>query len=299
MVWVHFVPDDGPWTEVWAFDALPAAMFTVLVGVSAAAGPARRLPQVLGRVASLCAVGLPFWIWIWDNDILVPIACMSVAVACGRGRASLTWALIGAMVAAVPVTTELWGDYAWTEVHGDGTHEANHSLGWHTLRYFALHGAYPLLPWTALPLLGLRFAAARFDRASLRRWLALGALAAVAGLALDRFGDAAATGLPVHLDVTWQPTSVPFLMLWGGASTAALASLYLLDFRHRLFAAVGRWSLQHYLLHIALVYWPMTRWWPREDWSWATGAVAALGYAAFAWIWARAATPHTSSPPRR
>ena len=301
MVWVHFVPDDGPWTEVWAFEALPAVMFTMLVGVSAAAGPPHGARRLLGRVGLLCCVGVPFWLWVWDNDILLPIACMSVLVAACRGRRARTWCGWVAICCAAPVATELWGDYAWSEVLADGTHEANHSLGWHTLRYFFLHGAYSLLPWAAFPLLGLRFAAARGHRAALFRWLATGVLAAIAGLVLDHFGDAGDVGLGVHLDVTWQPTTLPFVMLWGGAASASLASLYLLGFRHAVFGVIGRWSLQHYLAHLVLVFWPMTFWWPEEDWPWAVGASAALCYAAAALALAAAADkpkPARSGPER-
>ena len=202
MVWVHFVPDEGPWTSVWGLDALPAALFTMLVGVSAAVGPAKSGQQLLRRVAALCCIGLPFWVWVWSNDILLPIACMSVAAAWCRAHPARTWCALALLCLAVPCATELWGGHAWTDIREDGTHEANHSPGWHTLRYFLLDGAYPLLPWAAFPLLGLRFAAARGDRPRLRRWLFGGLLAAAVGLLLDRFGDAAAGGFAVHLDVT-------------------------------------------------------------------------------------------------
>jgi len=210
---------------------------------------------------------------------------MSVAAAWCRDHPARTWCALALLCLAVPCATELWGGHAWTDIREDGTHEANHSPGWHTLRYFLLDGAYPLLPWAAFPLLGLRFASARGDRPRLRRWLFGGLLAAAVGLLLDRFGDAAAGGFAVHLDVTWQPTSLPFLLLWGGLASASLASLYLLGVRAAAVAAVGRRSLQHYLAHLVLVFWPMTYRWPEEDWSWGTGAGVALGYAAFALIW--------------
>ena len=287
MVWVHFVPDDGPWTSVWGLDALPAALFTMLVGVSAAVGPAQSARQLLGRVSTLCCIGLPLWVWVWSNDILLPIACMSVVVAWCRDRPARTWCALALICLAAPFATALWGGYAWTDIREDGTHEANHSLGWHTLRYFVLDGAYPLLPWTALPLLGLRFAEARGDRARLGRWLLGGALAAAVGLSLDRFGDAEGEGLAVLLDVTWQPTSLPFLLLWGGLASVSLASLYLLRVRVAAVAALGQRSLQHYLAHLVLVFWPMTYRWPEEDWSWGTGAGVALGYAALALTWTK------------
>jgi len=281
MVWVHFVPDDGPWTEVWAFDALPAAMFTLLVGVSVAAG-SRSWRKTWRRTATLIGVGLPFWILVWDNDILIPIACMLPVVTWLRSRAAATWVVLAGLLLAVPLTTWWWGDYAWTEVRDDGTHEANHTFGWHTARYFLLHGAYPLLPWLAFPLLGLRFAAARGSRRALAGWLFGGCVAMAVALACDRSGDAAAGGVAAMLDVTWQPTSVPFVWLWGGAACAVVALGYLLAVRWSVLARVGRWSLQHYLAHLVLVYWPLTRWWPDEDWSWGVGAAAACGYFAVA-----------------
>ena len=82
------------------------------------------------------------------------------------------------------------------------------------VHYFTLHGAYPLLPWVTMPLLGLRFAAARASRRALWRWLWVGVSAVVVGLCADRYGDAYQGGLRAHLDVTWQPTSLPFLLLW-------------------------------------------------------------------------------------
>jgi uncharacterized membrane protein YeiB len=278
MVWVHFVPDQGPWTAVWAWDALPAVMFMMLVGVSAAARGARPTMSVLRRAASLALVGLVFWTWVWSNDILLPIACSLPVVAALRARPAATWCAIFGLAFAAPVAAALWGDYAWSEIRADGTHEANHALGWHTLRYFGLHGAYPLLPWLAFSLLGLRFAAARGCRRALLGWLLGGAAAAASGLAADRFGDAGSEGVAVHFDVTWQPTSLPFLLLWGGAASVTLSLVYLVGLRSRLLAEVGRWSLHHYLAHLTLVFWPMTRWWPDESWPFGVGVGAAAGY---------------------
>ena len=62
----------------------------------------------------------------------------------------------------------------------------------------------------------------------------------------------------------------------------ALATVYLLRPRVRVLAHVGRWSLQHYLAHLVLVYWPLTIQWPEEDWSWSVGAGVAAGYSAVA-----------------
>ena len=61
-----------------------------------------------------------------------------------------------------------------------------------------------------------------------------------------------------------------------------LAVLYLASLQSQRLASVGRWSLQHYLAHIALVFWPMTWLWSGEEWPWLVGVAAALGYAVFA-----------------
>ncbi|MCK5940934.1 MAG: hypothetical protein KAI24_03100, partial [Planctomycetes bacterium] len=219
----------------------------------------------------------------------IPIACMLPIVHVLRARPRATWTVVAVALALVPLTTWWWGGFAWREVRGDGTHEANHSVGWHTLRYFVLHGAYPLLPWVVLPLLGLRFARARSQRRQLLGWLLTGLVCVGAALLVDaRWGDAYAGGVSAMLDVTWQPTSVPFVMLWGGASMAALATVYLLDVRWRVLAVVGRWSLPHYLVHLVVVYSSMRIWWPAEDWSWGVGAGVAVGYIATACLLATA-----------
>ncbi|MFT4843231.1 MAG: hypothetical protein ACI8UD_003022 [Planctomycetota bacterium] len=300
MVWVHFVP--GPsdraegllplihWASVAALDGLPAALFLILMGASWSVSEGRICAYVIRRAVALSILGLAFWHWVWPNDILVPIAVMMplLAIVHGMGRRAVVVATL-LLLACVPPATALWGDYAWTDVRGDGTHEANHHVGWFTVRYFLINGAYPLLPWMALPLVGALLAPMRTNAAALTRVMLVAVGCATIALVVDQFwGDAYAGGIYAHFDVTWQPTSLPFVALWGGAATFVIAALWRWSLASALpaalqpIAAVGRVSLSHYLLHTVLVYGAMRASWPAEDWPLRFGLAAAVGYALFA-----------------
>jgi uncharacterized membrane protein len=211
-----------------------------------------------------------------------------LAIVHGMGRRAVVVATL-LLLACVPPATALWGDYAWTDVRGDGTHEANHHVGWFTVRYFLINGAYPLLPWMALPLVGALLAPMRTNAAALTRVMLVAVGCATIALVVDQFwGDAYAGGIYAHFDVTWQPTSLPFVALWGGAATFVIAALWRWSLASALpaalqpIAAVGRVSLSHYLLHTVLVYGAMRASWPAEDWPLRFGLAAAVGYALFA-----------------
>lgn len=296
MVWVHFVPEPSEgtggalaalqWASVAWLDGFPAALFLVLIGATATVGDGRANPGVWRRAVALAVVGVVFWGLVWPNDILLPIALMLPLVALLQrlGPTAITVTVV-VLLLLVPVATWLWGHYAWSDVREDGTHLANHAVGWFTVRYFLIDGAYPLLPWLVMPLLGLLLARARHVQSALRVTVGGGlACAAVALVVSQLWGDEYAGGLAAHLDVTWQPTSLPFVLLWGGAAVAFLAAVMLWWPRGASLsqlaavAAVGRVSLTHYLLHLVVVYAVMRIWWPQEDWSTAVGVSVAVGY---------------------
>lgn len=302
MLWVHFVPGPDASASGWLstlhaasvewLDGLPAVWFVFLVGVTASVRDGSDAGRVLRRAIGLALLGFVFWRWSWPNDILVPIAAMTVLLvfvdAAGR---RMRWSLFALLLVSVPVTTALWGEYAWTDVREDGTHEANHGWGWFTVRYFLLDGAYPLVPWLAFPLLGTLLAPLRGNARVLRGVMVVAALCIGVAVAVDRgWGDAYRGGVHAHLDITWQPTSLPFVLLWGGAAVLLQALLWLRALRGPLpvwcgpLQAVGRHSLSHYLVHTAGLYAAMRVWWPDEDWSSSVGIAAAVGYAAFAMI---------------
>jgi uncharacterized membrane protein len=312
MIWLHFVPEVGDGAagllaalgdaSVRWLEGIPAATFVLLAGMAWGRhgvvdtfGNTVQLGSrwVRRRALGLVALGLPFWCWCWPNDVMVPIALMLLATAAllQRGRGP-TVVAIGALLAAAPVLGTIAAEITAADWRDDGTHAANHGIGWATLRWYTFDGTYPLLPWLALPLLGALLAiGGRSDPSRWRRWawaaLPLPFLAHgvdhFATLHADVLGDAAAP-----LSIQWQPTSLAFLLRNGGIAVAIVALLSWWSMRRGMprwlawLAPFGRASLTHYVGHIVLVYAPMRWWWPDEDWSVGIGAGVAVGYVAVA-----------------
>ncbi len=297
MVWLHFVPEPAEADTVaitWLvrqslgwLEGVPAATFLLLAGVAWTMRP-RPAAWVGRRALAMAAIGAPFWWFVWPNDVLVPLALMlPLTVALQRAGRFAIAAVIAVGMSVVPFVGVVFGEVVASDLLDDGTHVANHSFGLATLRWFVLDGAYPLLPWLCLPLIGAVLARSR-DAARLSRWCVLALLLVVAGhlvpavAAIDG-GDPDPLLLP-----TWQPTSLAFVAQRFGAAIAVTAALVwwlrerALPRRLRPVANVGRMSFTHYLAHTCVVYAAMRHWWPQEDWSVATGALAAVGYAVVA-----------------
>lgn len=312
MVWLHFVPEAGEgagaierllgWTTVVGA-GVPSTLFFLLAGVAWACSARRvgaeslvlRPSWIARRSLALAVVGAPFWVWAWPNDVLTAfaLALPCVALLQRLGRTALATALL-LLTLAIPVAQAEFGHYVVGDLLEDSTHLANHGFGWETLRWFLYDGAYPLLPWLWAPLLGALLAMnGRSDAARWRRWVPLGVVMIALGLAagvLAEHCDELLGNLAADFAVTWQPTSIPFLLRNGGLAVLVVGALAWRGMARGLpawtqpFAAVGRMSLSHYLGHVLLVFAPMRRWWPDEDWGMAVGVSAALGYAAFALV---------------
>ena len=314
MVWLHFVPEPAEEAAGWGaaivrtslvwLEGLPAALFVLLAGVSWTLRE-HSWRYVLRRSAALLAIGLPFWRLCWPNDVLMPLACMlplTVATA-RRGRGAIVAAIV-LLLCCVPAATSWGAPFVLSDLLDDGTHIANHAWGAATWRYFVFDGAYPLLPWLCLPLLGALLPV-KAPAAVAARWFwlalvlpVLGFLATEVAVADLELGD-----LQPHLLATWQPTSVPFLLLRSGAAVAIVVGMSWWSRARGLpqwlarIAEIGRMSLTHYLAHLCLVYVGLRCWWPDEDWSVAAGVTAAVGYAVAAafvsrwWLRRRARGP--------
>jgi uncharacterized membrane protein YeiB len=113
--------------------------------------------------------------------------------------------------------------------------------------------------------------------------LALHAWGAIADSMQESIGE-----LWPFVAATWQPTSVPFALQITAYAVAAIAGLSWWRAARGLPAwtaslvAFGRASLTHYLLHVVAVFVPLRLAWPDEDWPFAVGFAAALGYLALA-----------------
>jgi len=307
MILVHFVPDDGI-APLAALHGRPAALFVLLAGMSWAiqAEHRRQRPGLwrytARRALALAVTGWLFWRFVWPTEVLLPFALMLplVVLLVHRGTGALLLAT-AALLLAAPVLTGLLGGYVDVDCLEDGTHLANASFGWHTLRYFAFDGSYPLVPWLALALSGALLVrrddgGARHARGAFVLALPLAAVLAAANHFAGAL-DELAPELAPFLGATWQPTSLPFLLQIGAVAAAVATGLQWWQRARGLppaaeaVARFGRASLTHYLLHIGLVYAPLRLWWPAEDWSFAVGLAAAAGYVAVAmpltWLWFR------------
>ncbi|MCB9878787.1 MAG: amino acid adenylation domain-containing protein [Planctomycetes bacterium] len=304
MVWLHFVPepaDAGASFGAAAVDVslhllegVPAALFMLLAGASWALSGRRDVGYVARRALTLAAIGVPFWCFVWPYDVLTPMAIMlpMVVALLLRGRGALI-AGVAAMLLAAPLVVHFGGDVIAADQLDDGTHRAHGGLSWATLRYFTIDGAYPLLPWLLLPLLGALLADVVRDARRLARWCCLALPLPAVAWWCDAVAEHAGEGLSAQLAVTWQPTSLPFLLRCGGAAVAVAAGFGWWAATRALprwvspIAAVGRASLTHYLLHIAGVYASLRLWWPDEDWPLAVGIAVAVGYVVFALVASR------------
>jgi uncharacterized membrane protein YeiB len=308
MVFLHLVPGEDPEAGAagaaeWAVELLngkPASLFCVLAGVAwslqarggVASSPARRA-LVLG------VAGIVFGLVAWPTQILLPMALM--LLACAPLRRSGLGGLVAPVVfllAAVPIAQSLFGHWVELDWDAEGNHAADGTIGWATLRSLVYDGSYPLLPWLVFPLIGMAFATIDWTtRGRARRAFLVLAPSAVLVEAASRYaaGHAEELGaLAPHLTSTWEPTSVPFVVvgvLWSLAITTGCLWWHARAGRVRGLVALGRASLTHYLLHILVVFSALRFAYPDEDWSVTTGLVACAAYLAVAWplstIWFR------------
>ncbi len=246
-----------------------AALFFFLAGITWALS-ARALS--VHRALVLFAFGVVFHWFIWPTEVLTSLAL--VMLAC-RGLWKLgtraLWAALVLVLLATPLAQAHFAVPIQTDWLDDGSHLSDHSLGWATLRALALDGNYPLLPWLALPLLGMLAVTGTgltAKRSCLWFFIAL-PLAVLA----QYLGPA-----------TWVPTTLPFLLRIGSTAIVTVAGLLWWDAARGLprwtepLATLGRMSLTHYVLHIVAIFAPLRLLYPSEDWPIRVGLLAFFGY---------------------
>jgi uncharacterized protein len=303
MIYMHLVPTEGAaslaghaWTSAARLiEGKSAALFCLLAGMAwqIQAERSRGSPHfrryVLRRALALALAGAAFHAFVWPTEILLPLALMMVlALAVRRAGARATAALAILLVAAAPLVPALLGGRIAADWGPDGTPLADSAPGWATARYFLLDGSYPVVPWLAFPLLGMLMLSGGLppaDRA--RRWCCIALAIAIpvqlwvrwAGSHVETLGR-----LAPFVTATWVPTSVPFVLVAGGAAAAIVSGLAWLHGAGKLpsfampLAMFGRASLTHYVLHICAVIVPLRMVWPEEDWPVRVGASAFVLY---------------------
>jgi uncharacterized membrane protein YeiB len=307
MIYMHLVSAEATGTGLTGassgfagfLEGKSAALFCVLAGMAweiqarrAARSPRNRW-YFARRVLTLLAGGVVFHLVAWPTEILVPFSLMMVVSLVmrrvGRGAVVCTAAL--ALLLA-PVVPAFFGHFVESDWTSDGSHAADGSFGWVTLRYLALDGNYPLVPWLAFPLLGMLMMGPSWDNPRrFRRWFGPAFLLYLVSQAYMFWADANADSLGAlspYLTSTWVPTSLPFVVVTGSWSVAVITGLAWWQGSTRpagaaaLAAMLGRSSLTHYVFHVCLLYVPLRIVLGHEEWSVEVGVWAFAAYLAVA-----------------
>jgi uncharacterized membrane protein YeiB len=307
MIWEHFVPTESSGSR-WSMIAADVAailygkgapLFCLLLGVGLVLWRDRHEADptpgyALRRALALVALGWVFGATLWPTEILMPLGLMTLLCApLLSWPAWRLWSLVAALTVAAPLLGATLADYAVADWTWEGRHLAESGWGWVDVRYFTFDGNYPLVPWLALPVLGVLLGRVGAKAAAVPRRLFFILLPAAIALQLyagwaekhsEQLGSLAA-----HLISAWTPTTIPFLLLATVSSAAVVCGLLWWQAarpgsgrRRSIVADLGRTSLTHYLLHIVAVYVPLRRVFPEEDWSVGVGVAAFGGYVAVA-----------------
>lgn len=276
MIYLHFVGSK----LASVLEGRAAALFFLLAGMAWALQMRRTNKPIkfIRRALMLAVFGVVLHYFVWPTEVLVPLALMMM-LGVGLGRGKKGPRVIGVVFVLVLIATPLsqlrFGHFIATDWQDDGSHLADHAFGAVTLRALLLDGNYPLLPWLALPLLGMSAVlGAGLTPTRVRRcfWGAL-SVALITQLWEKSLGPA-----------TWIPTTLPFLLRIGSSAAALIAGLLWWESAGGLpkitqpLALLGRASLTHYVLHIVAVFAPLRLLYPDEDWPMRTGLLAYFGY---------------------
>ena len=301
MLGSHLVGTDGGATALEravtgvlaAIEPTAGALFCVLAGISwtiqadrIGVTPSFRR-YLAGRALTLGAFGVAFHMLFWKTEILVPFALMmalSLVVLGARARTTAIGLLL--FLAATPVVQRFVAPYAATDWLQYGLHVADGTVGWVTLRYLFVDGNYPLISWMAFPLMGILFWQTARDRIRTTVWF-LGSLGvAVVAYAIAAYmapaGGAEAVRAWIYRG--WTPTSATFLLTAGAGALVVISALLSrwgtapLPRVLQPLVLLGRASLSHYVLHIAIAYSVLRFWYPNEDWEPRAGLLALLAY---------------------
>lgn len=276
-----------------AIEPTVGALFCVLAGISwsiqadrIGVTPSFRR-YVAGRALTLGVFGVVFHVLFWKTEILVPFALMMALslVVLGAGARRTAIALL-LFLAVTPVVDRLAAPYAATDWLASGLHVADGTVGWVTLRYLFVDGNYPLISWMAFPLMGILFWQTARGRARTTVWLLSSLGVAVVAYAIAAYTAPAGGAEAVRRWIYrgWTPTSATFLLTAGGGALVVISALLSrwgtapLPRVLQPLVLLGRASLSHYVLHIAIAYSVLRFWYPNEDWVPRTGLWALLAY---------------------
>jgi uncharacterized membrane protein YeiB len=285
MIILHLVPIDG--FALVALEGVAAALFFILAGMAWTLHDRKRRSELqnnsylIRRSLALIGIGVLMHMTFWSTEVLIPLGlCLIPTVMLGRsGRRFLYVGMAALVVVTLAFAVSFQGlvTVDWLE---NGSHVADVSFGWATLRYLLVDGNYPLIPWLVFPLFGATLVHRSKRLNTIDLFLALGLAFSFGALSKwsfaheDRLGD-----LWPYLSTTWVPTTLPFVLFKGACAMTILIAMSLWNkLRWPGFAWLGRASFTHYLGHILLVFLPLKLVFPGEDWSTLVGWTCVAGY---------------------
>ncbi len=303
MIYVHFVPAEGGTTDletslsgmVRVQEGTPAAMFCILAGMSweiqsgRSGSSSRFRVYVVRRILALAIAGTLFHFLVWPTEILLPLALMSMLslVLSGVGKTAML-AAIFLLVVALPFLPLLFANYVTQDWNADGSHVADNTFGWASLRFLIFDGNYPVVPWMAFVLIGMLMAMSNeISSPRVKMWFYIAGPLAVISQIYAVWAEANSNllgDLAAYLSSTWVPASIPFMLVSGSSAFALITFLMGWQSTSGLprwttpLAQLGQASLTHYILHICLVFVPLRHFFPEEDWSIRIGLVAFVVY---------------------
>jgi hypothetical protein len=275
MAYVHMVPSDGTGFAqlvVKALEGKAAVLFFILAGMTWTRMSNEHPVRIYRRAGLYCVIGILMHTTIWNTEVLLPLGlCLALfQLVRGKKRIGDMLAILG-LAATLLLPLMFNGDTAIDII--EQPRELLKPGGLLRAATFILFtSSYPVVPWWSLVWFGSRITGKQLGKPL--SVAALGAVFALAGVAVTRVPGVVPAALRPLTDVTWTPTTLPFLLQCGGW---ALIFIGVVCWQVRLFnilIPLGRMSLTHYIGHIVIVCVPLYSRYPVWIWPVTVGLAA-------------------------
>ena len=281
MAYVHMVPSDGGAFAAKVTSALEgkaAVLFFILAGMTWARMSSDKPAAIYRRAGLYCVIGILMHVTVWNTEVLLPLGlCLALFQRVrGKPRIGDALAIIG-LAATLFVPLMFNGDTAIDII--EQPRELLKPGGLLRAATFILFtSSYPIVPWWSLVWFGSRLS--RMDAMFAKPFslVAVGCGIAAIGASGVLLAGVVPAALRPLLNVTWTPTTLPFLLQCGGCALIAIGVVCWQAQLFNFLIPLGRMSLTHYIGHILCVCIPLYRIYP--DWNWPVG----VGLSAFG-IW--------------
>jgi uncharacterized protein len=265
--------------------------------------------RYLRRSVTLFMLGFLVSSTLWPTEILSHLALfMLLSVPLLQGSRTLSLSVLFFTLLCVPILYSLYGELVALDWADDGSFRDQWTFGSSTLRSFFFDGSYPVFPFFGYILLGqlitgrLLISGLSSNEGELKRqintrsvWSSLFKrsvymllLIFIYSMLLPQLRLLASPDLSTQLEFSWVPVTLPFFFLNAVFAVLILSIIGVLSSHlteHPVFmrlASLGRLSLTHYVLHLAIAYPVLSHIWPNWDWSASLGGLLFFIYTSFA-----------------